>query len=70
MRSAYNYLRDDVSFDTGLSCDDESLAQQHMAEDADINVIVKRFGLTGQLPQGHRMPEFGDFTGVSTIELR
>lgn len=65
LRSAYNYLRDDVSFDTGLSCDDESLAQQHMAEDADINVIVKRFGLTGQLPQGHRMPEFGDFTGVS-----
>lgn len=64
VRSAYNYDRDMVSQQTSLFCDDPSLAQQHMAEDADINVIVKRFGITGQLPQGVRLPEYGDFTGV------
>ncbi len=65
LRSAWNYDRDAVSFETGLACDDPSMAQQHMAEDADINVIVKRFGLTGQMPQGVRMPTYGDFTGVA-----
>jgi len=33
-----------------------------MAEDADINVIMKRFGITGQMPNDVRMPEYGDFT--------
>ena len=28
-----------------------SLTQKHQAHDTDINVIVKRFGITGQLPQ-------------------
>lgn len=64
IRSPYNYDRDMVSAQTGLECADESLAQQHMANDADINEIVRRFGITGQLPVGHRVPEYGDFTGV------
>lgn len=65
LRSPYNYDRDAVSFETGLDCQDESLAQQHMAEDADINTIVKRFGLTGHMPQGAKLPTYGDFTGVT-----
>lgn len=64
VRSPYNYDRDAVSFQTGLFCDDPSLTQQHMADDADINVIVKRFGITGQMPSGVRLPTYGDFTGV------
>lgn len=65
IRSPYNYDRDQASLVGGLMCLDESLAQQHMAEDADINVIVKRFGITGQMPQNPRLPSYGDFTGVS-----
>lgn len=41
-----------------------SKTQQSMREEADINTIVRRFGLTGQMPTGIRMPQFGDFTSV------
>lgn len=64
VRTPYNYDVDDVSFESGLLCCDVSLAQQNMLEETDINTIVKRFGLTGQLPQGVRVPSYGDFTGV------
>lgn len=37
---------------------------QSSAEEADINTIVRRFGLTGQLPQNVRVPLQGDFTGA------
>lgn len=65
LRSAFNYDTDEASFDSGLECLDESLAQQHMCEECDINVIVKRFGVTHQLPQGLHVPTYGDFTGVT-----
>lgn len=64
LRSAYNYDTDIVSQETGLACLDPSLAVQSEAEDADINVIVKRFGLTGTMPEGVRLPQYGDFTGI------
>lgn len=47
-----------------LKCEDPSLTQQQFAEDADINVMMQRFGVTGQMPSSIRMPTFGDFTGV------
>lgn len=64
IRSAYNYDRDAISLVTGLLCDDPSLTVQSDAEDADINTIVKRFGLTGLLPNNVRAPESADFTDV------
>lgn len=64
VRSAYNYDMDQVSDETGLKCEDPSLAVQSSLEETDINVIVRRFGLTGQLPQGLVAPQFGDFTSV------
>lgn len=66
MRTPYNYDTDQVSRETGLAIDpEEGLTQQQFAEDADINVIVSRFGLTGQLPDNVRTPTSGDFTGIS-----
>lgn len=65
LRSENNYDREAASRESGLECKDLSLARQSEAEDADINVIVKRFGLTGKLPANVRMPVYGDFTGVS-----
>lgn len=58
------YDTDAVSVETGLLCEDVSLAVQSSKEEADINVLVKRFGLTGQLPQGVIAPTFGDFGEV------
>lgn len=65
LRTAHNYDRDQASLDSALQCDDLSLTQQHQANDADINEIVRRFGITGQMPQGVRLPTYGDFVGVS-----
>lgn len=61
------------SRDTGLECLDPSLAVQSQKEEADINTIVRNFGVTGVLPQNVRPPQYGDFTGVddyrSAIEV-
>lgn len=66
LRSAYNYDPDEVSKATGLDFEgQETMTQQQFAEECDINTIVKRFGLTGQLPNGINMPQSGDFTEVT-----
>lgn len=39
--------------------------QQSQAAETDINGIVRRFKVTGVVPQGVRVPTYGDFTGVS-----
>jgi len=48
-----------------LDCKDPTLTQQAFKDDVDINVLLERFRVTGVLPQGVRLPEYGDFTGVS-----
>lgn len=62
LRTPYNYDTMQVSDETGLKCEDESLAQQHMKDESDINTIVRRFGLTGELPSGVAVPQYGDFS--------
>ena len=64
IRTAYNYDVDEASNESGLSCQDESLAIQSSEEEANINTIVRRFGLTGQLPDNVAMPQSGDFTNI------
>lgn len=51
-----NYDADMWSDATGLSDFDASRTVQSEAEDADINVIVRRFGITGELPVSRRVP--------------
>lgn len=64
LRSGFNYDRDRVSLETGLRCEDPSLAKQSFADECDINTIVRRFNLTGQLPEGVHAPTYQDFEGV------
>lgn len=53
------------SDECGLVCDEPSRTVQADAEDADINTIVRRFNITGQLPAGGiRVPEFADYEDV------
>lgn len=68
LRTPYNYDMDSVSCETGLSCPEDSLTIQSAAEDADINTIVRRFGLTGELPGDIKMPQSGDFVGVGDFQ--
>lgn len=57
-----NYDTDAAGDESGLLCKDPSLAIQSQKDDADINVIMKRFGVTGAVPAVALPPEFGDFT--------
>lgn len=60
----FNYDQEAVSIESGLKCEDGSKTLQSQKEDADINVIVKRFGVTGMLPQSLKLPTFQDFEGI------
>lgn len=42
----------------------ESIVQQHLGEEVDINTIVRRYGLTTELPFGYAAGVYADFTGV------
>lgn len=61
LRTGFNYDRDAVSDQTGLSCGDESRTKQSFKEECDINTIVRRFGVTGQVPITMAPPLQGDF---------
>lgn len=64
VRSAYNYDREAASNASALVSDEETLTSQEFKEEVDINTLLRRFNVTGQLPQGVRMPTYGDFTGL------
>ena len=70
IRSSFNYDRDDVSKETGLFCEDESLAIQSAEEETNINTIVKRFGLIGELPGDIAMPQSGDFATAPSPNVK
>lgn len=64
LRTEHNYDRDAASDATADVNLEPSLTKQSFAEEADINVIVRRFGLTGELPSDVKVPMNGDFTNV------
>jgi len=64
LRTPYNYDRDAATNESGLHCEDASLAQQHFKEECDINTILQKFNITGLLPEQPISPRYGDFTGI------
>jgi phage internal scaffolding protein len=64
LRTPYNYDTDAASNESGLACEEPSLAQQHFKDECDINTILERFNITGMLPQAPLSPRYGDFSGV------
>lgn len=64
VRSAYNYDMDAASRETGMANDLPTKTQQQFRDEVDINTIVERFGLTGQMPEDFRAPQYGDFSDV------
>lgn len=62
--TGFNEDNDAISVATGLTCDDPSRAVQSEEEESNINTIVRRFGLTGEMPNDLRMPQSGDFTNI------
>lgn len=69
LRDPYNYDRDAASKESAVSCEgDEVFTVQSEKDNADINVIVARFGVTGQLPQSVRLPTFEDYSEVMDFQ--
>lgn len=68
VRNPFNYDTDEVSESCGLGNFDESKTQQSFLEECDINTIIRRFGLGGDIPTGVRMPVYGDFTGINDFQ--
>lgn len=67
IRSPYNYDMSAASLESGLVCDpDEDMTQQQFKDECDINEITRRFGLGYAMPEGVRVPQYGDFTGLSS----
>lgn len=64
LRTAYNYDMNKAGDESALECKDQTLTQQQFLEETDINTIVRRFGLTGELPTDFREPQYGDYTGI------
>lgn len=64
LRTPFNYDRDKASDESGLHCTDPSLAQQQFRDESDINTLVDRFHLTGEMPQLEQLPNYADFTGI------
>lgn len=53
-----------MSMDTALFCRDGTKTIQSQKDEADINYIVKQFGVTGQLPNGVKAPVYSDFDDI------
>lgn len=64
LRTMYNYDTDAASNESGLACEEPTLAQQHFKEECDINTILQKFNVTGILPEAPLSPRYGDFSGI------
>jgi phage internal scaffolding protein len=45
-----------------------SRTQQSFRDECDINNILRKFNVTGQLPIGSVQPQYGDFSGVTDYQ--
>lgn len=64
IRAYYNYDYKAASDAVALRDFGPGKTIQSQKEEADINTIVKNFGVTGQLPSNVRVPSYGDFMVV------
>ena len=61
IRTPYNYDTDKISNATGTDTGPESKTQQQFKDEVDINTIVERFGVTGEMPPAINFPQTQEF---------
>lgn len=64
LRSEHGYDVDKASLEAGFECEGPSLTVQSEQDSADINTIVKNFGITGEVPVSKRVPLLLDIDDV------
>ncbi|UOK21028.1 internal scaffolding protein [Chifec microvirus UA13_14] len=68
IRCLYGYDKKSASRAVAIEFKDPSLAVQSQKDEADINNIVRNFGVTGKVPVSIRVPTYGDFDGVDDYQ--
>lgn len=66
--SLHDYDAKAVSDATAIDTGSVSLVQQQFGDEVDINTIVRRFGLTREMPSGVAGGVYGDFTGIEDYD--
>ena len=61
IRSAYTFDPDVVSNETALDTGEDAVTQQCFKDECDINILLTKFAVTGQLPENVRVPQYVDF---------
>lgn len=64
VRKFGNYDTNEASMESATFAEGESKTLQSEKENCDINVIVRRFRVTGELPVRAAMATYGDFEGI------
>jgi len=68
IRTEFNYDMNKAGDESGLKCLDASRTQQSFKEECDINTIVRRFGVTGEVPASIKTPLQGDFADAMNFQ--
>lgn len=68
VKNPITYDRDKNSGSARFIFNKPSRTQQHFRDECDINTILERFNVTGQLPVGSVQPQYGDFSGVTDYQ--
>ncbi|AXH78055.1 MAG: internal scaffolding protein [Microviridae sp.] len=66
--SPYDYDTNAAGNESALNCQDKTRTQQHLKDECDINVLVQRFVVTGEIPALTMPPLQGDFTDAPTYQ--
>jgi phage internal scaffolding protein len=68
VKNPITYDRDENSSRATFAFSKPSRTQQHFKSECDINHILERFNVTGQLPPGSVQPQYGDFSGITDYQ--
>lgn len=68
VKNPVTYDRDKNSDNSKFVFTRPSRTQQSFRDECDINNILRKFNVTGQLPVGSVQPEYGDFSGVTDYQ--
>lgn len=58
----------EVQLETAIDTGTRTVVQQHFQDEVDVNTIVRRFGLTREMPAGVAGGVYGDFTDISDYD--
>jgi len=68
VKNPITYDRDKNSANATFVFSKPSLTKQSFRDECDINNILRKFNVTGELPVGSFQPQYGDFSGITDYQ--